>query len=352
MNRAGRGKILTPGPIFVSRAAPDRNATPNNPSALTPTIFHEAWWLEKASAGRYDEVQEMVNGKCVGRLPYLPSRRFGLTSIQMPPLTHFLGPAIDEGGGHEATRQAKRVSITKALIARLPNAQSLWIKCHRETQDTLAFQDDDFLTTVQFTSEIGPDTDKNLWADMRDTARRVIRRAAERLTVVECDDPERFMAFYERNVRERGISNGYDSRICISVISECQKRQAGRILVAIDETGELHAGIFTAWDHASEYYLLTTRRLDSNNGAISMLIWHAILHASSNNITFDLDGFCNPGDTQFFTRFGGVLKPRYCVQKESVTFRFARKFKKSVWTKPRSGSSAEAEVVGGRRETG
>jgi hypothetical protein len=325
---SGRAKLLLHEPVAALSNEPRRCAAPDKPPALTPTIFHEEWWLEKASAGRFDEIQETVNGECVGRLPYLPARRSGMTSIQMPMLTHFLGPAIDEGDGSAATRFSKRVSIARALIARLPSAHSVWIKCHRETTDTLAFQDAGFSTVVQFTSEIGPDTDDKLWAGIRDTARRVIRRADEHLTVVECDDPDRFMTFYERNLKERGLSNGYDTRICKSVMSECQKRQAGRILVAVDETGDLHAGIFTVWDRVSEYYLMTTRRLDSDNGAMSLLIWHAIKHASHNNIVFDLDGYCNPGDTQFFTRFGGTVKPRYCIQKSSIVFRIINKFAK------------------------
>lgn len=245
--------------------------------------------------------------------------------VQMPMLTHFLGPAVEDGSGSETTRLAKRVSVAKALIARLPNVQSVWIKCHRETTDTLAFQDAGFFTGVQFTSEIHPDTDAKLFAAMRDMARRVIRRATERLTVVEFNDPEQFTAFYDWNLQARGAANIYNSRICISVISECQKRQAGRMLVAVDEKGELQAGIITVWDRTSEYYLMTIRRLDSDNGAISLLIWHAIRHASQKRIVFDLDGYCSPGDTQFFTRFGGVLKPLYCLHKGSILFRIASK---------------------------
>lgn len=317
-----------PKPISAAPRGPARRLAPDNSAALTPTIFHEKFWLEAASAGRFEESQVTENGQCIGRLPYLPDRRSGLSSIQMPMLTHFLGPAIDDGRGSETTRLIKRISIAKALISRLPATHSLWLKCHRATTDTLAFQDAGFLTMVQFTGEIGPDTEDRLWAGMRDTARNVIRRAAERLTVVECEDPDRFMAFYERNLKERGLTNGYNPDICRAVISACQKRQVGRMLVAIDDKGKFNAGIFTVWDKVSEYYLISTRRLDSDNGAMSLLIWHAIKHAAQNNIVFDLDGYCTPGDTQFFTRFGGVLKPRYCVQRSSVAFRIVSKFLK------------------------
>ena len=37
---------------------------------LAPTIFHEHWWLDIATGGRYDRVEVVSNGKCVGWLPY------------------------------------------------------------------------------------------------------------------------------------------------------------------------------------------------------------------------------------------------------------------------------------------
>jgi hypothetical protein len=37
-----------------------------------------------------------------------------MASIQMPMLTHFLGPVIDEGEGSETTRLGKRISIQGA----------------------------------------------------------------------------------------------------------------------------------------------------------------------------------------------------------------------------------------------
>jgi hypothetical protein len=291
------------------------------PQALIPTIFHEPWWLDAVSAGRFEEIHETFEGKIVGRLPYVLSKRYGMPVIDMPTLTHFLGPAIDEGRGNETTRLIKRISIAKALIARLPKTASLWMKFHREITDTLAFQDAGFLNIVQFTSEIGPAPDSQLWAGMRDTARRVIRRAGERYVAVELDDPDAFMSFYEDNIRDRGLRNNYDSALCKKIMAECIQRGAGRILAAVDEGNGLHAGVFTVWDHSTEYYLMTTRKRDSDNGAISLLIWNSIKHASEKGLTFDIDGFSNSGDIQFFTRFGGIVKPRYCIQKSSLMFR-------------------------------
>lgn len=317
------------GPLMTTSSAkpvPNVEAGPSLASALVPTIFHEPWWLEHVSAGRIEEVRQTVDGRCVGRLPYLLSKQHGMTAIGMPMLTHFLGPAIDEGPGNATTRLIKRITITKELIARLPRASSLWIKFHRETTDTLAFQAAGYLNGVQFTSEIGPAPESKLWAGMRDTARRVIRRAAEHLTVIEVEDPDRFMSFYENNLRDRGVRNEYDPKICRATIAEAIRRGVGRMSIAIDDKSRFHAGVFTVWDKKSEYYLMTTRKKESDNGAISLLIWNALKHASENGLVFDLDGFSNSGDIQFFTRFGGQVTPRYFIQRSSPLFRLVGKF--------------------------
>ncbi len=311
--------LATPGPAPVV-------STPTEPAmsaALVPTIFHEPWWLNIVSRGNYEEIQEIADGRCVGRLPYVLSRRYGMTIIGMPTLTHILGPAIDEGAGTETTRCIKRITIGKALVARLPKHACLWIKFHRDTTDTLAFQAAGFLNGVQFTSEIGPGPEAAQWSGMRDTARRVIRRAGERLRVVDLADPERFMAFYDSNLRARGVRNHYDSRLCEATIAECLRRDAGRIAVAVDDKGQLQAGVVTVWDRRTAYYLMTTRTPQADNGAISLLIWDAIKHASGKGLSYDLDGFNNAGDIQFFTRFGGRIVPRYFIEKVSIPYRIA-----------------------------
>jgi hypothetical protein len=314
-----------PAESNVSAAAPGEVRSAD---ALVPTIFHEPWWLATASDGRYEEVQEFADGRCVGRLPYLRTRRLGLTMIGLPTLTHFLGPAIDEGPGSQTHRQIKRITIMHALAAKLPPAAALWMKCHRGITDILGLQKAGYFNGVQFTAEIGPAPEKVLWQALRDTHRRAIRRAGEQFGVIEIDDPDRFMAFYLRNLNTRNVRNAYDMRLCKATIAESRRRGAGRLLAAMDAEGEMAAAIFTVWDGAAEYYLMTTRRPDAGSGAVALLIWQSVLHASARGLVFDLDGFSNAGDIQFFTRFGGTIRPRYFVQRVSPLFRLVNAIRK------------------------
>jgi len=304
-------------------AKAEKPAKPKTASEdLTPTVFHEPWWLDKATEGRYEQVEVSLGGTTVGRLPYLRFHEMGLTSIGMPTLTHFLGPAIDYGPGNATTRQLRGLSIAGDLLAALPKVSGgVWIKLHAGITDTIAFQEAGFRTDVQFTTEIAPDAEDALWGRMRDKTRNVIRRAQERFMIAEESDPEQFLAFYLDNLRQRKLKNTYHLPSVTAVMAECIGRGQGKIRVALDEKGGFNSAIFTVWDRKAQYYLMSTRSSDAGNGATSMLLWDAIKSAAERNLVFDFDGARHGADAKFFAGFGGTFRPRYWVWRSSRALR-------------------------------
>jgi len=217
---------------------------------MAPTIYHESWWLEVASDGAHQEVTVSSGGLLLGRLPYLPMRmRGGSTALVMPPMTHVLGPVLSmDVATNGLTRSMRQVTITADLIAQLPKASHIWFQLHRGTTDTLAFEAAGFVSSVDFTIEIAPDSRDVLWRQMRDKTRNVIRRAEERLNMVQWTDAAQFLDFYEDNLRAKGLPNRYERTACERVIKKCLARGAGRLLVAADGDGNPQAAIFTIWD--------------------------------------------------------------------------------------------------------
>jgi hypothetical protein len=206
----------------------------------------------------------------------------------------------------------------------LPQASHIWFRLHRGISDTLAFEAADFATGVDYTTEVAPDSKEKLWRQMRDKTRNVIRRAQEGLAVEELSDPQPFLDFYDNNLRERGRRNHYDISIYGKLITECLHRGVGRILVSKDSNGDAKSGIFTIWDNDSEYYLMSTRARNSQNGATSLLIWTAIQHAASIGLTFNTDGLDSKTNLLLITGFGGTIKPRYFVGTTSTIFQVTR----------------------------
>jgi hypothetical protein len=302
--------------------APSSGPAPR--SHLSPTIFHEPWWMEIVCNGAYRETTVAVDGVVIGRLPYkIRKRAPGLTIIGMPKMTHVLGPAIDEsGGGNQLRRQIKNLGVTAKLLAQLPSCSHMSFRLHGDIADTLAFDAAGFESGVNYTVEIPPDSKDALWRQMRDKTRNIIRRAQEGLTITESENAEEFLWFYENNLNAQ---NRYPMEISSKLVNNCISRQVGRILFARDSYLDIKAAVFCVWDAKREYYFMSTRSDDAPGGAVSALIWEAIQHASARGLIFDMYGIHVVGNSlpnlHLVTGFGGALKTRFTVRRSS---RFAQ----------------------------
>jgi hypothetical protein len=297
---------------------------------LAPTIFHEHWWLDIATGGRFNSVEVANNGKRVGWLPYFIQNKFGLRFSVPPRMTHVLGPAVDGGSGSDDGQAYNRALITRELIAKLPPAAIYNYKCHGEVTDVVAFQQENFATSIQFTQEIGPEPPDLLWSNMRKKKRSQIRRAQEAVTFSTIEDPELFWRFYETNVEQRSLRNYYVKDEVLRCIEQCNLRQRGRIYAARSSAdGALVAAIWCIWDKRSAYYFMTTRTAAAHDGAVSLLLWEAIQDAARGGLIFDFDGVTNNESVSFFSGFGGRLTPRYKATRTSMAGRLVWEIKES-----------------------
>jgi hypothetical protein len=313
--------------------APPLPATQILSNPLEPTVFHEPWWLEIASEGRYEVVESISGGKTVGRLPYAVYTRFKIPFIEMPMLTHFLGPCLVEAEGSSNSQFLRKLSITRELIQKLPKVALTTIKMHYAIDETVAFQEQGFRTSVQFTHEIDPLPVDVLWGNLRNKTRNVIRRAEEQIRVVEMTDAAEYMAFYFQNLRARGARSFLRGPVCERLLDTTLKKKRGRILAAYDDRNKLLAANFYVWDARSYYYLLTTRATESGNGTINLLVWEAMKDASERGLIFDSDGLNSNGSILFFAGLGGTMKPRYIVAKSNIQGRMLELMREAVWGK-------------------
>lgn len=284
---------------------------------LIPTIFHEAWWLDIVTGGNYSVVEVTDRGQVVGRWYSFLRNRGGLKYSIMPPMTHFLGPVLIDDGGSAMTRFLRRAKITHELIHKLPPASIYQYKCHRDIVDAIAFQQENFYTSVQFTYEMFPDDEKVLWKNMRGEKRKKIQSAQKSVTVSSLCDPMEFWRFYDENLRSKRIRNVCDRTICCKLIEACISRGHGRIYAAHDQNKKLVAAVFCVWDNTSSFYFMSSRADGAHNGAISLLAWEAMKEAAQRGLIFDFDGLNNSKAVLFFTEFGGIISPRFIVTRHT-----------------------------------
>lgn len=293
--------------------------------SLEPTLFHETWWLEAAAGGLVETARVVRNGKIIAQLPYYKRKHgFGLTSIDLPPLTHFLGPTILVRDSSEKNAFLERLDITRALIEQLPEVSEIYIKCHRGVSDVIAFQSCGFRSAVQFTHEIGPQDIGAVWAGMRDKGRNAVRKAGALYTVDQDVAVAEFLAFFMNNLRIRGRKSEQHPDRLQQIIAAAKARGRGSVKGARDETGTLGAAIFCAWDEGSYYYIMSTRTMNSHRGAISLLIWEGICDAMRRQLIFDFDGIPDEGSARLAANFSTTITPRYVAIRETKLMRIIR----------------------------
>ena len=287
-----------------------------NYDRLAPTLFHQTWWLEAVTGGAYGIATCEQGGKVVGKFPYfVKSGPAGIKLCGMPPMTHFLGPGIDDGSGAACNRILRRAQITRDLLGQLPQSSGYWHKLHRETPETLAYLEQGFQTAVQFTFEVKPAEPAILWRKMRDKTRNVIRRAEERHRVIDISDIDLFARMYLENLKSRRERSYYDASLIRRVCQATMERGHGRVIAAEHPDGNIAAAIFYVWDTQAAYYMLSTRSSEAGNGAVSLLLWEAMKDIAARNLIFDFEGVITSGSALFFTGFGGEITPRYVVSK-------------------------------------
>lgn len=294
---------------------------------LTPTIFHEIWWLDIATEGRFEVAEVIKNGKVICRQPYyyFPQKFPGIKVIGPPPLTHFLGPAVVDCEGKPSVRFSHRLAVTRELISKLPKVSSIYVKCHRDVTDVLAFQASGFRADVQFTGEIQPQPIDILWSNLRDKTRTLIRRARKEYNVTIGTDPDLFMHFYAECIfKVKGIPNTFNNNVHSKLIQACIERNRGKIYEARDQHGVLAAAVFCAWDKVSSYPLLFCRDPNAHWGCTGMLLWEAISDALNGNLKFDFDGFANEAAVRAANNFTSVIVPRYIATRETFPMKIYR----------------------------
>jgi len=322
LNTLGAADLLTPSAsdatFALSPSTATLQTTVNEHHLLAPTLFHQPWWLEIATHGRYQVVEARRDGRVVGRLPFAVTKRYGHAVSLMPTLTHFLGPGIDEGAGGVNARFLQRLTITQELLHKLPTVAYFNHKLYRGVTDTLPFQMAGYQSSVQFTYEIAPQPESAVWQGMRDKTRNMVRKAERSMVSEPVDDPDFFIQLYRSNLAAKSASSNIDLQTCQVLISACLARNCGRILVARHSDRTIAAAIFYAWDSKAAYYLLSTRAPSSGNSANTLLLWEAIKDTMARKLTFDFDGVGSSGAVLFFAVFGATIQPRYIISRSGI----------------------------------
>ena len=282
-------------------------------------LFHEPWWLSAAAGDQLFE-RSVVRGEGMcGQLSFMRSKsKFGFRILRMPSFTHVLGPMILSSNGKRQKRLANWLSLIRDLLEQLPAYDFCQFAMDPSLDeglalgDGLALQEHGFRISPQYTFRVHWQTYiDDIWAAMDFKVRQHIRRAEEKYTITEIDDPQYFVNFYMNNIEKRGQKSYFPFERFPFLFTECSARSSGVILAATLPDGSPVAMTFLVWGHGVLYYTLSTRVPGaSESGCANLLIWAAIKRANALGLICDLDGVASRGMARFLGGYGGEVAVR------------------------------------------
>ncbi len=283
-------------------------------------VFCSPWWLDAtAGAGNWGIAEVRQNSQILASMPWvLKQNRLGLRILSQPALTQTLGPWIAEPPQKTkyGTRLAREKDLMEALINQLPHYHVLRQNFAPEITNWLPFYWHGFQQTTRYTYRLDLSCERDdLWAGFQENVRREIRKAIKRGVVIEeSKDIDAFLVLNEKTFLRQGMNLPYTKSYVRNFFSASLAHQAGKIFLARDEDGRVHAGNLIVWNKHCAYYLMGGGDPQlRNSGAMSLAMWHAIEFASKVAKIFDFEGSMIEPVERFFRGFGAVQTPYFAM---------------------------------------
>lgn len=283
-------------------------------------LFSQAWWLDAtAGPGAWDVALVEKGGTIVAAMSYVPRKRYGLTLLGQPNLTQTLGPWLRETGSKLSTRLAQEKEWLQELIEQLPPFAHFTQNWHWQVANWLPFYWAGFSQTTRYTYILHELTDEQcLWQALQENIRREIKKAGNRFRLRVRDDlsVDDFLILNRMTFSRQGMELPYTDEFVRALDQACAARQARKILIAEDDQGRRHAGVYIVWDQNNAYYLMGGGDPElRSSGATSLCMWEAIKFAATVAQRFDFEGSMIEPVEKFFRAFGARQTPYFTVSK-------------------------------------
>ena len=289
------------------------------------SIFQQPWWLDAVAPGHWGEVSCERDGATVARLPFVVRGRPRLRMLTQSSLTQTLGPWVEVSPAKPARALAREHELLAELESKLPPARAFSQQFSPSMLNALPFHWAGYRIEARYTYRLhGLRSTDDLWAGLRDSARREIRKARKRVEVVDDLGVDRFYDVLSKTYERQAIPTPHSLAELARLEEACAARGAGAMLFARDEAGRVHATVWVVWDRHAAYYLLAGAEPDlRTSGASSLLAWEAIERAGAHTDVFDFHGSMLQPVERFFRAFGAQQTPYLSVSRMSPALRLA-----------------------------
>ncbi|HYX06913.1 MAG TPA: GNAT family N-acetyltransferase, partial [Bacteroidales bacterium] len=256
------------------------------------SIFSYPWWLEAVTGNNYEYKYIENGGHIQSVLPIFETTKFGIKKLTPPPYTQFNGPLLPEMKGKYVTGLSNEHHILEEIALYLEKYNYIKIRCHPQLTNWLPFYWKSYEETARYTYLLPDISDPDLiWDNMRGNIRREIRKARKLVEVEQTQDVSVLLQLYKKTFVRQEKSLPHQEEMVRRIVSACQEREQGQILIAVDSDNRTHAAIFLVWDDRMAHYLIGGAEPElRNSGAQSFLLWEALNFLQPQVRMFNFEG--------------------------------------------------------------
>jgi lipid II:glycine glycyltransferase (peptidoglycan interpeptide bridge formation enzyme) len=283
-----------------------------------PLFLQYDWMQIVATPEQWDVALVEVGNEIQAFMPYFKKRKLQFEIITVPPLTPYLGPWLHYPDGQkESTRLSFEKKAMEELIAQLPKTDKFVQYFHPAITNWLPFHWNGFDQTTRYTYLINDLSDADaLYADLQGNIRREIAKAQKTITISECADVRVLHELKSRDFASKGQQLNYTASYFDNIYQKLRLKDACKAWTASDATGNPVASLLLVWDDDCAYYLAgAADPKNKNTGAMSLLMWTAILFSSSVSNAFNFEGSMIEPVERFFRGFGAKQTPYFEIRK-------------------------------------
>lgn len=282
-------------------------------------IFSQAWWLDAVAPDSWGVVVCEKDDKIVASMPFIIKQKLFVSMVTMPALTQYLGPWFRGSDDRESRRLGREKDLMEELISQLPKFDHFSANWSYKVTNWLPFYWAGFKQTTRYTYVLERLADQQvLWDQLQQNIRGDVRKAEGRFSLKVRNDLslQDFLALNSLVYERQGLPVPYSVDLVERIDQACASRSARTILIAEDEQGRHHAGVYVVWDEHSAYYIMGGGDPElRKSGATSLCMWEAIKFCAGVTERFDFEGSMMEPVERFFRAFGATQKPYFSLTK-------------------------------------
>jgi len=256
------------------------------------SLFNQPWWLD--ATGSWDVSLGMRNEQVVGAMPFAIGRRWVISTIGMPDLTHHLRLWMDKPP--DVTDQkwlAREKEIIGSILDGLPSYGYFSMVFDEESFDNwLPFYWKKFRQEMRYTFVIDRADPETLDQQLNRNLKRNLREAEEEIVISREVDHNTFYALCQNTYAKQKMKLPYSQDFFNRLDEAIVQNNAGIKLGALNQRAEFIAASYLIWDKDTAYYLLAGDNEEGRANAASIVLCREALQIAFEERKVNTFDFC------------------------------------------------------------